>query len=104
MEATIITDYIPWRLHSTNKLITYEQALFLLEGSIKGFRELLHKTKIPFLVEKYMIGVDGYGAVRVWWNENIFRNKFSFNLSSDLKLRDMILSLVNSITSSMDIK
>lgn len=38
MQVTVVTDYIPWRFHLINKNITYEQALFLLDGSVKGFR------------------------------------------------------------------
>lgn len=68
MEVTVVTDYVPWRLHLSPQTFTYEQALFLLDGSVKGFRELLHKIKTPFLIDSYMIGVDYKGEVKVWWN------------------------------------
>jgi hypothetical protein len=106
MQVTLVTDYVPWRLHlaSASVTLTYEQALFLLEGAVSGFRELLHKTKTPFLIEQYMVGVDGNGKVKVWWNEHFFRNKFSFKLTSDVKLKDMVLSLVCCLTSKMNEK
>lgn len=104
MQVTVVTDYIPWRFHLINKNITYEQALFLLDGSVKGFRQLLHRIKTPFLIEKYMIGVDYKGEVKVWWNEHFHRNKFSFKLTSETKLKDMVLSLVSKIVQKLDMK
>ncbi len=98
MEITIVTDYVPWRLHLNQNPITYEQALFLLDGSVRGFRELLHRIKVPFLVQSYMIGVDGSGSVRVWWNERFQNSHFSFALNSDVKLKDMVMSLVKTIS------
>ena len=104
MEVTVVTEYVPWRLNRQPKIITYEQALFLIEGAVKGFRELLHRTKTPFLIERYMIGVDAAGQVKVWWNEHFFRNKFSFNLSSDVRMKDMVVSLVHIIASMLNLK
>jgi len=51
-----------------------------------------------------MIGVDASGQVKVWWNEHFFRNKFSFTLSSDVRMKDMVYSLVNIIASMLDTK
>lgn len=76
----------------------------MIDGVLRGIRELLHRTKSPFLIEKYMIGVDAAGNVKVWWNEHFFRNKFSFNLSSDVRMKDMVISLVSIIASQMDHK
>jgi len=50
MEVTVVTEYVPWRLHRQSKKLTYEQALFLIDGATKGIRELLHRTKSPFLI------------------------------------------------------
>ena len=102
MEVTVVTDYIPWRFNLFNNPLTYEQALFLLDGSLRGLRELLFKLKTPFLVEPYMIGVDGNSHVRIWWNQQFFRNKFSFALSSGVRLRDMVSSLINCFVSKMN--
>lgn len=104
MEITIVTDYVPWRLHLNQNQITYEQALFLLEGSVRGFRELLHRIKVPFLVQSYMIGVDGNGNVRVWWNERFQNSHFSFPLNSDIKLKEMVTSLVKTISERLGTK
>ena len=52
MEATVVTEYVPWRLHLYHRSLTYEQALFLLEGALNGLRELLHRVKTPFFIEK----------------------------------------------------
>lgn len=104
MEVTVVSDYIPWRFHLEQGNITYEQALLLLEGSLKGFRELLHKIKTPFLVDRYMIGVDYKGEVKVWWNEHFHRNKFSFKLTSETRLKDMVTCLVSVVAQKLDLK
>lgn len=104
MEATVVAEYVPWRFHLEQGKITYEQALLLLDGSLKGFRELLHKIKIPFLIQKYMIGVDYKGDVKVWWNENFHKNKFSFRLTSETRLREMVTSLISIVADKMDLK
>lgn len=82
MEINVVTEYIPWRLDVHNKVISYEEALFLLNGSFRGFRELLHRIRFPFLVYDYMIGIDINGDVRVWWNREFSRNRFPFTLTS----------------------
>ena len=91
----MVSDYVPWRLHQYRKTLTYEQALFILEGALKGFSELLYKVKIPFLIENYMIGVDAYGEVKVWWNEAFCKNNFAKELSTNLRLKEMIMSLID---------
>ena len=101
LEVTVVTDYVPWRLHQQFKTLTYEQALFMFDGALRGFRELLHRLKSPFIVDKKMIGVDAYGEVKVWWNEHFFQNKMIYNLTTDVKLRDMIESLINCLTFKM---
>ena len=37
LDITVVTDYVPWRLHKYPRTLTYEQALFILEGGLKGF-------------------------------------------------------------------
>lgn len=44
-----------------------------------------------------MIGVDVNGEVKVWWNSLFYRSNFGFTMSSQVKLRDMIRSLIQSI-------
>ena len=102
MEATITTDFVPWRLDQYYKTLTYEQAIFLLDGSLSGFRELLHRLKAPFMVDKSMIGVDAYGEVKVWWNPSFNKNQFSNDLSTNVKLKDMILGLINCLAIKMN--
>lgn len=62
---------------------------------------MLHRLRFPFLVEDYMIGIDINGNVRVWWNKDFYKNKFPFTLTSDIKLKDMVISLVKLVTSKM---
>lgn len=38
LDVTVVTDYVPWRLHQHFKYLTYEQGMFLLDGALKGFR------------------------------------------------------------------
>jgi len=68
MEVSIVSDYVPYRLHLSQKQLTREEGLFLLDGCLRGFRELLHRVRTPFPIEAFMIGVDGNGQVKVWWN------------------------------------
>ena len=49
-----------------------------------------------------MIGVDAYGDVRVWWNPSFNKNQFSNNLSTNVKLKDMILGLINCLAVKMN--
>ena len=93
---------MPWRLHQYYKNITYEQGLFLLEGALRGFREILHRLKTPFLIDRFMIGVDAYGEVKVWWNEHFFKNNFAKAISTNMKLKEMIMSLVNCLAVKMN--
>ena len=104
MQISVLTDYVPWRLHLINRIITYEEALFLLDVAFRGFRELLHRLKFPFLVEDYMIGVDINSSVRVWWNQNFYKNNFPFTLTSEVKLKDMVMSLLRLIISKVNKK
>lgn len=101
---TIVTDYVPWRYHLCKQILTYEEGLFLLDGAVKGFRELLHRIKTPFIVQKFMIGVSSKGEVKVWWNEHFHKNRFSFLLTSNVKLRDMVKSLVTQVAEGMNSK
>ena len=102
MNVTVVAEYVPWRLHLHHKNLTYEQALFLLEGTIHGLRQLFYRFKNPFLIEKYMIGLDAKGEVKVWWNENFFKNKQQANYAVGVELKDMALSLVNCLALKMD--
>lgn len=76
----------------------------MLDGSFKGFRELLHRLRFPFLVEDYMIGIDINGNARVWWNKDFYKNNFPFTLTSEVKLKDMVMSLLRLITSKLNKK
>jgi hypothetical protein len=86
MTLSVITEYVPWRLHLIQSSLTREQALFLLAGSCKGFRELLHKIRHPFRVTSSMIGVNESGEVRVWWNQNFSKNNFGFILNTGIRM------------------
>jgi hypothetical protein len=102
MEVSVVTDYVPWRLGVEKTKLTREQALFLLEGACRGFRELLHRVRFPFLVQPGMVGVDGSGQVRVWWNDLFHRSNFGFTMGPNVKLREMVRSLVQAVAASMD--
>ena len=49
-----------------------------------------------------MIGVDAYGEVKVWWNEHFFKNNFAKTISTNMKLKEMIMSLVNCLAIKMN--
>ena len=100
MQISVVTDYVPWRLHLENE-VTTEQALFLLEGACRGFRELLHRVHSPFIIQGNMIGVDAAGSVKVWWNELFYRSNFGFTMNQNVKLRDMVRSLIQVVTAKM---
>lgn len=102
IQVSVVMDYVPWRLHQLEATLTSRQALMLLEGCVRGFRELLHRVRTPFPVQSCMVGVDGNGSVKVWWNELFFRSNFGFLLNADFRLRDMVLSLVTAITAKME--
>jgi hypothetical protein len=38
MEISVVTDYVPWRLHVETCTLTPEQALLILDGACRGFR------------------------------------------------------------------
>lgn len=48
-----------------------------------------------------MIGVDASGSVKVWWNELFYRSNFGFTMSQNVKLRDMVGSLIQVVTAKM---
>ncbi len=48
-----------------------------------------------------MVGMDSNGVIKVWWNNLFYKSNFSFILTSDVKLKDMISSLVGVITKKM---
>jgi hypothetical protein len=102
MQVSVVTDYVPFRLHQAVSPLTVEQALFLLDGALRGFRELLHRVRTPFPVHEWMVGVDGEGKVRVWWNENFSCNHFGFPATGEVRLRDMVRSLVQMVTKRTD--
>lgn len=72
-----------------------------MNGSLRGFRELLHRTRTPFIIKDYMIGVDGSGEVKVWWNHAFYNSTFGFPLNGDIKLEDMLKSLISLIVNKM---
>lgn len=45
-----------------------------------------------------MIGIDGNGQVKVWWNELYSKSNFGFVLTTNVRLRDMVKSLLNVLT------
>jgi hypothetical protein len=102
MEVSVVTDYVPWRLGRDNLPLTRQQVLFLLDGACRGFRELLHRVRFPFTVQAGMVGVDGRGQVRVWWNELFHRSNFGFTMAPNVKLKDMVRSLVQAVTANME--
>lgn len=73
----------------------------MLEGACRGFRELLHRVHSPFIIQGNMIGVDASGSVKVWWNELFYRSNFGFTMSQNVKLRDMVRSLIQVVTAKM---
>lgn len=102
MEVSVVTDYVPWRLSVEQATLTIEEALCVLEGACRGFRELLHRVRFPFIVQAGMVGVDGNGEVRVWWNDLFYKSNFGFNMAPNVKLKDMVKSLVQVVTAKMD--
>ncbi len=58
--------------------------------------------RFPFVVQTGMVGVDGKGDVRVWWNDIFFRSNFGFSMEANIKLREMVRSLVKAVASCMD--
>lgn len=48
-----------------------------------------------------MIGVDGTGNVKVWWNELFYKSNFGFNMSQNIKLKDMVRSLIQVVLDKM---
>lgn len=102
MEVSVVADYVPWRLGRDNPSLTPQQALFLLDGACRGFRELLHRVRFPFIVQAGMVGVDGRGHVRVWWNELFYRSNFGFMMAPNVKIKDMVRSLVQAVTANME--
>lgn len=44
-----------------------------------------------------MIGVDGNGIVKVWWNELFHKSNFGFTVDANIRLREMVRSLIDSI-------
>jgi hypothetical protein len=102
MQVSVVTDYVPWRLSAEPAELSVEQALFVLDGACRGFRELLHRVRAPFVVQAGMVGVDGSGEVRVWWNELFFRSNFGFAMAGNVKLKDMVRSLVQAVCAKVE--
>jgi hypothetical protein len=102
MEISVVTDYVPWRMHIDPNKLSYEQALFILDGACRGFRELLHRVKLPFIIQSYMIGVDEKGNVKVWWNDLFYKGNFGFEMIPNVKLEEMVRSLVQTVLAKME--
>ncbi len=49
-----------------------------------------------------MIGVDGDGKVKVWWNQFFNNNRFSFEMMTNTKLENMVKSLVQVVTERVE--
>lgn len=92
---------MPWKLDQWNEALSRNEALFLLEGACKGFRELLHRVRVPFQVEAFMIGLNDLAVVKVWWNNDFSKNKFGM-MMENVKLNSMIESIVKNITMRME--
>jgi hypothetical protein len=71
--------------------------LAVLYGACKGFRELLHRIRFPFPIQGSMVGMDGNGEVKVWWNEVFHRSGFGFTTTANIKLKDMVRSLFEAV-------
>jgi hypothetical protein len=48
-----------------------------------------------------MIGVDGNGGVKVWWNQLFYKSNFGFAMSQNIKLREMVKSLIQVVLEKM---
>lgn len=44
-----------------------------------------------------MVGMDGNGEVKVWWNEVFHRSGFGFTTTANIKLKDMVRSLFEAV-------
>lgn len=91
---------MPWRLEQSKEALGRDEALFLLAGACKGFRELLHRVRVAFQVEAFMIGVNDAGVVKVWWNNDFSKSKFGM-MMENVKLNCMIGSIVRNVTLRM---
>lgn len=49
-----------------------------------------------------MIGVDESGEVKVWWNEFFYRSNFGFAVNGEIKLEDMLKSLISLVVNKME--
>lgn len=101
VRVSIVADFVPWRLDQQKEIVGRNEALFLLGGACKGFRELLHRVRVPFQVEAFMIGLNEAGIVKVWWNNDFSKNKFGL-MMENVKLSSMISSIVKNVTGRMD--
>lgn len=99
MKLSVLTDYIPWRLNLYPMTLTSREALFLLQGCVRGFRELLHRVRIPFIPDDTMVGIDHKGQVRVWWNQLFHRNDFKSPLTTQVRLPEMVRAIKNMVLS-----
>ena len=50
-----------------------------------------------------MIGVDGNGIVKAWWNETFHKSGFGFVMTDNVKLREMVKSLVESVLNKTEL-
>ena len=92
---------MPWRLDHNKETLGRNEALYLLEGACKGFRELLHRVRVPFQVEAYMMGLNDAGVVKVWWNKDFSKSKFGM-MMENVKLNGMIGSIVGNVKMIME--
>ena len=53
------------------------------------------------MIDQSMIGVDASGEVKVWWNPSFHKNQFSNSVSTNIKLKDMILGIINCLAIRM---
>ena len=94
MEVSVVSDYVPWRLHQHMVPLTQSQMLLLLDGASRGFRELLHRIRTPFKPMESMVGINDSGVVKVWWNDNFSCSAFSSGIEVTCSLKEMVQEIV----------
>lgn len=44
-----------------------------------------------------MVGMDENGEVKVWWNEMFYKSVFGFKMTVNIKLKEMVRSLFETV-------
>lgn len=50
-----------------------------------------------------MVGMDENGEVKVWWNEVFHKSGFGFTMSSNIKLKEMVRSLLEAVLEKTEV-